>query len=265
MKLKIIGTVSIVIVFIVAILVIYDSYSYPLILEKKKEYLRIGYVNLHASPIAEKELIEFKKFNCDLWLLAEWNGNNLDLNPNFTDGYEIFFEIIDAKTYGFLVLGKKDLQLIAKKIKPNNSSYTCNYPSILLEGDDININFVHVPPPVPSCDFQTGEYINRLVHSLENEDLASNQILVGDFNLLPFQSAYKVITAAGFTDAFEEDFFLNGTFGGFSGFPNLLRIDYVFYRGKLDAGYTKRFKLTSSDHCGLITDIIVTDSTSFSN
>jgi hypothetical protein len=50
--------------------------------------LRIGYINLHESQISKGELESFSRFDCDIWLLAEWNGDNVDQLPTFETTYQ---------------------------------------------------------------------------------------------------------------------------------------------------------------------------------
>ena len=142
----------------------------------------------------------------------------------------------------------------AKEFDSASRPYACDYPKILLDNDEYSIGFVHSPPPVSTCDFETGDYISDLLNSFEKEASNPSQILIGDFNLLAFQKPYDDIIDNGFVDVFERENFLKGTFSGILSLPKFLRIDYVFFRGNGNTVYSERFYVKESDHCGLITD-----------
>jgi endonuclease/exonuclease/phosphatase (EEP) superfamily protein YafD len=82
-----------------------------------------------------------------------------------------------------------------------------------------------------------------------------SNILIGDFNTLPFQSAIKKIKDSGYKDSYG---MLNnspvGTFGPTNWSPKIFKIDYVFHKGKLKPMGIKRFSICTSDHSGWIAD-----------
>jgi endonuclease/exonuclease/phosphatase (EEP) superfamily protein YafD len=45
-----------------------------------------------------------------------------------------------------------------------------------------------------------------------------------------------------------------GTFGPWTWFPKIMKLDYVFYKGTIEPIALERFALKSSDHCGYIAD-----------
>jgi|GEM_PF-3280687 len=220
-----------------------------------KNQLRIGYINLHEKAISKAELEYFSTFDCDVWLFAEWNGNNLDALKSFEKSYVTTYEKQDSSTYGFYILSKKVLNFSAKEIDKEKRPYTCDYSKIMLSKYNLGIALLHAPPPVPTCDFQTHSYITDCLNYLDSNVTATNQLIIGDLNTTPCQAGYQNIIQADFIDIFDNNRFFNGTYGGIPFFPKLLRIDYMFYKGKISLNYAERFYLSSSDHCGLIADV----------
>lgn len=222
--------------------------------KSSSQHLRIGYLNLHEAELSEEQLKKFVKFDCDIWLFLEWNGDNFKQYPKFEKNFNVLYELEDSLTFGCYVLANKDLVLNANEFDAASRPYACDYPKILLSGNDFNIGFIHSPPPVPTCDFETEEYINDLLGSFEKEGAASSQILIGDFNLLAIQDSYQDIIDKGYVDVFEKQNFLKGTFSGILSLPKFLRIDYIFSQGKSESVYSERFFCKESDHSGLIAD-----------
>jgi len=245
-------------IFAIVIFIISAHYSFRSIQSKKSDQLlRIGYVNLHERKISNEELRKFDKYDCDIWLFAEWNGNNLDLHPQFKRNYIETFELIDSTTYGFYALTKKHLHMFGNLFDQKSRPYKCDYSKVMISNKYLNIIFIHAPPPVPSCNYQTNKYLDDVLNFLNQNKLTKNQILIGDFNMTSCQTMYDKIIENGFTDSFANKYFLNCTYGIFPGFPKIFRIDYTFFRGNIKNTYSKRFKLNSSDHCGLITDFLI--------
>lgn len=229
---------------------------YPEIPPKSaKEDLRIGYVNLNQAKISMDELKMYHSFNCDLWLLAEWNGDNLNQYPEFISPYSKVFELNDSTTFGFLVLAKKDLDISAFEFDKQNQHYVCNYSKIMVRSKTFDLAFLHAPPPVPTCNFETKDYINDALAYLDIENEKSFQMIIGDLNSLPWSSSYKSITKEGFSDLYKSWALFRGTFGASTFIPTFLRIDYAFLRGELKSTRSFRFNLKSSDHCGLVIDV----------
>ena len=215
--------------------------------------MRIGFINLHENKIEKEELKRLKKYDCDLWLFIEWNGDNLDNLPQFSDGYFNSFELADSGTFGIHVFSK-DSSFEVKEIGNNKRPYACDYPKHLITNDSLAIYLVHSPPPVPTCDFETDEYISDLVLEL-NQSENKATIILGDFNTVPIQSGIKKIKAAGYQDSYNA---INtmpvGTFGPTTWFPKILRFDYIFHKGSLEPIMVERFALTTSDHTGWVAD-----------
>ena len=235
---------------------IFMGYYFPPIPEKKNdEYLRIGFANLNQSPISHKDLQKFAHYNCDLWLFVEWNGDNFQYFPEFEQGYKRVFEKADPKTYGFIVLVKKELEIKAREVDSAPEKYACNYRKIWVEGDSWEMALLHAPPPVPTCDYETRTYMKDALQFLATQQSSQRQFIIGDLNLFPISKSYRLIRQQGFVDAFRSHFPFAGTFGGHPLLPKLLRIDYIFQRGEGEGGDSWRFGLSSSDHCGLIVDL----------
>jgi len=251
-----IPTVVIIIIFSLIGISLFQSYIPNLqISECKTDALRIGYLNLNQSKMSSKDIDLLLSFKCDLWLFAEWNGNNLDDNNAIFHQMNTIYEKVDKTTYGFLVLKNGKLSLNAKEIEDQNS-YACNYKKILLENNDVRIGLVHAPPPVPSCKYDTNKYLNHVVKYFNNNfSQNSNKIIIGDFNALPFSNGYKEVINNGYKDVFKSTSWFKGTFGFFNWSPKFLRIDYCFTNGNFEIFNKNRFKVKSSDHCGLLLDI----------
>ena len=233
----------------------YQSYSFDEIISKESNTIRVGYVNLNKSIISLNELTAFKKFDCDIWLFAEWNGNNFDPWTDFETQYRRAFEFADNKTMGFLVLAKDSLNLKAYEFDERKNPYQCNYKKLMLEYEDFNLAFLHAPPPVPSCKYETHEYINDALGYLAEKDANRGQLIIGDLNTLPKSKSYNLIIDQGFDDAFAKKSIFKGTYGGAKFLPKLVRIDYAFSSERVNISSVNRFQLKSSDHCGLLVDI----------
>lgn len=243
------------IIIIVSIHIIIDNYvNISEVKQKQKiDFVRIGYVNLNKSRVSKADLSKIERYDCDVWLFAEWNGDNFELNKSFTNPYINSYELIDTFTYGFHVLTKNRIEV--KEFDSNQRPYACDYSKIMISNDSLKIAFIHAPPPVPSCNFETGIYISDLMENINREN--KNILLVGDFNVLPFQEYYNKIIAYGFIDSFENSLFSDNTYGIKSYLPKIMRIDYIFYRGNISVKYAERFKLDNSDHYGLVADYMI--------
>ncbi|MDA9774488.1 hypothetical protein N9B82_05985 [Saprospiraceae bacterium] len=220
-----------------------------------KNIIRIAYVNLNKSPISKEELLKYSKFDCDLWLFAEWNGNNLQNSSEFRNGYTTVFEKSHKGTYGFMVMAKSELELSAAEINLINKNYVCNYAKIGVNHERFHLAFLHAPPPVPSCKYETSAYISDALAHLKQKEGKNPQLIIGDLNLLSTSSSYKNLIQSGFRDIFETKSLFKGTFGGSKYIPKFLRIDYAFTNKKSTLPRSYRFKLSSSDHCGLLIDL----------
>jgi hypothetical protein len=245
---------TIIIIGIIGLKII-DNLSFNDIDKKESQSTtRIGYINLNKSKVSQNDLIQLEKFDCDIWMFAEWNGNNFDAYKDFKTEYETIYEIKDSFTYGFYVMAKKGLDLVGSEFDKLNKPYQCDYSKILLENKSLSIAFIHAPPPIPTCNFETDLYIEHLLENLKNRKLCKNTFIIGDFNTTPIQKAYGRIIAKGYKDSFKDNQIMNGTYGFTPVSPKLIRIDYMFYKGRIDKTYAKRFKLKNSDHCGLLAD-----------
>lgn len=120
---------------------------------------------------------------------------------------------------------------------------------------NLAVNFIHAPPPVPTCGMQTKEYIADFTTEMLKVENDHANILIGDFNTLPFQTAIKDVLKIGYVDVSST---LNklpkGTYGFMSRLPKLLKLDYVFCKGQITPKYITRFSLNSSDHSGFVVD-----------
>ncbi|MTB50766.1 endonuclease/exonuclease/phosphatase family protein [Lewinella sp. W8] len=238
-------------------LVIYRATHYGDIETKSKDALRIGYVNLNKSSVREADMEMMANADCDIWLLAEWNGDNLPQRFVEEGGYAIVYEYVDDFTYGFLVLAKPERMLASKLFDEDGGPYACNYQKVAVHHPDYLIGFLHAPPPVPSCNYETDNYIKDALDAFR--ETANNQILIGDFNALPFGKSYEMIVAEEFADAFAGAKIGEGTFGFCPILPKLLRVDYCFIKGNITVERKYRFPLRSSDHGGLIVDLMIND------
>lgn len=234
--------------------VLIESLDYSRIeLKRNPKFLRIGYLNLNKTKIAIADLKRMKNYKCDIWLLAEWNGNNFDENLKFESEYQRIFDVRDNFTYGFLVLSKNGLNTKAKEFNQMKRPYKCDYKKILIESENFQIGFLHAPPPVPKCGYETKKYISDAIHDPEFEN--TNQVLIGDFNITELSNSYKLLANNGYLDVFVNDRLFAGTFGFKPGMLKWLRIDYCFIRGKIVVKSRKRFPTKRSDHCGIIVDL----------
>lgn len=211
---------------------------------KKSDNYRIGYLNLHENKLSPSELLKLQKWNCDLWLFLEWNGNNLD--TSFLSKYSEVYNESDTKTYGTLVIAKKtNFQLVTI----DQPAYTCNYKKHILKLPKQEIFLVHVPPPLPTCNYETGQYIEDL---LEEAKRFKNPILIGDFNQTYFNEGIKKIQNAGFKMNSSP---LIPTLGLGNKLPKMVKVDYVFTRESVEASTVNWFTLPVSDHAGCIVDV----------
>ncbi|MCP3933588.1 MAG: endonuclease/exonuclease/phosphatase family protein [Bacteroidetes bacterium] len=242
-------------ILLVLIAVLLASNFQPIRHKMSNNHFRIGYVNLNQLKISEAELSEYQKFDCDLWLFAEWNGDNLDNYGKFNELYKYIYERVDKHSFGFLVLAKDSLDIIAFEFDSISGPYACDYQKVLIESNSFDLAFLHAPPPVPTCEFETQKYIVDALNHLKKKRKTKNQILIGDFNALPISKSCQMIKEEGYFDIFEESGIFKGSFSGLPGFPKFMRIDYVFIKGGITSKYCARFNLKSSDHCGLLVDL----------
>jgi hypothetical protein len=253
-KMKKLKKILFVILLISLIIVVYDKLLLSDIPPKQDlDDVRIGFINLHEKKIEPDELKRLKKYNCDMWLFLEWNGDNLDNLPEFSADYFNSFQLTDNTTYGLHVLSK-DSTVNVEEIGNTKRPYACDYPKHLISNKHYTIYLVHSPPPVPSCDFETDKYISDLILEL-NQTESKENIIVGDFNTLPLQSGIKKIKQLGYQDSYNS---INtmpvGTFGPTTWFPKILKFDYIFHKGNLNPIMVERFALTTSDHTGWVAD-----------
>lgn len=214
---------------------------------------RIGYINLNRSEVDSPTIERLQTYDCDIWLFAEWNGDNWPEDQNLWDGFAIRYNHSDTFTYGFLVMSSTHLGLDFSTYDLKDAPYTCNYTPVSIASADLQMTFLHVPPPVPGCDFQTGKYIRD---ALSSRDTSGAHLLIGDYNVLPGSKSYRFIRALGYHDCFADARCWEGTFGVKPGWPKLFRIDYCFYgenRKVIPAG---RFTIPGSDHAGLVVDVL---------
>jgi len=213
---------------------------------------RIGYINLHRSVVDSSTIERLQTFDCDIWLFAEWNGDNWPKSENLWGDFAIQYNQSDSFTYGFLVLSTENLALEASSYDLENAPYACDYAPVSIEVEDLHLTFLHAPPPVPGCDFQTGKYIRD---ALSDRDPFPKQLLIGDFNVLPGSTSYRFIRGLGYHDSFAGTPWWEGTFGVKPGWPKLFRIDYCFYGERIKVMPAGRFTIPGSDHAGLIVDV----------
>ncbi len=229
----------------------YDALQSDNISVKANHDFRIGYINLNASIISQADLDKITSYNCDLWLFLEWNGNNIEGKSNFLKKYFQIYEIENERTFGLSVFSKiSDVGVITKL----DSTLVCPYPINQIKYDgSLNIYLAHAPPPVPTCHMQTNQYLDSLISFIKTNERAT--IVIGDLNTLPFQSPLRYFKKGGYLNPFETLKELpQATFSVFTWMPNFLKIDYIFYKGRLRPTQAKRFALRSSDHSGFICD-----------
>ena len=95
-----IKNILIVITILIGSVYVYDKSSFKKIFKKKhSHYFRIGYINLHGAAASRDDLRKLEKYNCDLWLFLEWNGNNFNSYAKFSNIY-FKYEVKDKKTLG---------------------------------------------------------------------------------------------------------------------------------------------------------------------
>lgn len=127
----------------------------------RKDYLRVGYVNLNKSRVSKEDITKIESYDCDIWLFAEWNGGNFELKESFDNHYINSFELVDTSTYGFYVLTINKIK--ANEFGSGKRPYACDYSKIIIDHDKLKIAFIHAPPPVPTCNFETGKYLTDLM------------------------------------------------------------------------------------------------------
>jgi len=239
---------------ITVIISILSVYSIKDILPKPASAkYRIGYINLNRSEVDSSTIERLKTYDCDMWLFAEWNGDNWPVSENLWGDFTIQYNQPDSFTYGFLVLSTKKNALEVSTYDLNNAPYTCNYVPVSVESADLQITFLHAPPPVPGCDFQTSEYI---VDAFSERDTSAQHLLIGDFNMLPGSKPYRFIQKLRYEDCFAGSPWWEGTFGIKPGWPKLFRIDYCFSGKKTKVMPAGRFTIPGSDHAGLVVDVV---------
>lgn len=252
---KLVKRMGLILLIVYALLWVYDGAQLNNIPTKRSSTgLRIGYINLHESKIPAADLARMKTYDCDLWCFLEWNGNNLDNDPSFIEGYEKLLDVADTKTFGTLVLANDMCNEVAE-IGVAHRPYTCDYPMYCISCFETPIYLLHAPPNLPGCDYETGSYIQHFLEVSEALPVWQPRILIGDLNATPFSSEVKALVASGYQDAQEEvKSFPQGTFGFLPQLPKLLKIDYVFYQGALTTHEVERFSIKNSDHSGYIVD-----------
>ncbi len=129
-------------------------------------------------------------------------------------------------------------------------------PKFLLSSKDLEVYFIHAPPQMPACKFETGKYLSDLIPLIRPADKA--QLLIGDFNAVPGQACVSQFKELGFEDT--HDVLSNlpqGTFGPFTWFPKILKLDHVLHNKHLIPLQIARFTIASSDHSGWIADYVL--------
>lgn len=222
--------------------------------KENPDFLRVGYINLHESQVSQKDLRRMKHYDCDLWCFLEWNGNNLELDSSFTNGYQRVLDKADSQTFGTLILSKMaDTQ--AREVGNQYRPYTCDYAMYEVKQGKLPIYLVHAPPKLPGCNYERDAYITNLTSLLDCPNQAQQGLIIGDFNALPFANSVKVLKASGYQDTQNTlQQWPQGSFGFFPRLPKALKIDYILHGKAAIPKYVRRFSISNSDHSGFVAD-----------
>ena len=232
---------------ILSLLYLYNYFIFNDIPKRPNENtLRLGYINLHESPISKTDLAKLENYNCDIWIFLEWNGDNFKNLPAFHNGYTAILNQPHPKTFGTLVLAK-DSSLTIENI--NSKSYTCPYNQYKLRTENYTFFIAHAPPPVPTCKYETEEYISDLTKNAKKK----NSILIGDFNASKWSNGIKYTQQEGFISA--KSSLPHGTLGIGTWLPKMIKVDYLFTKTNSVVKSINWFTISTSDHAGFVADL----------
>ncbi len=226
--------------------------------------LRILSMNVSAGNVLNNQLQNnIILSNPDIITIVEWTGDNIDLKKFNAAGYNIIINHPRKRVHGICILSKQKGQgeIIESPIKT-----PCALPlgQFRFKWQDrlITLFAVHAPPPVPSCEGTTSDYLiaisNWITDSRLNQNIGLGKagdltILAGDFNTVFLGGGIRLLKSKGLKDAHSS--FVGQTWKPFNGFPYIAKIDYILAPNLFSSMNSIRFNIDNSDHLGIQTDL----------
>ncbi len=237
--------------------------------EKTQNSLRIVAANInYKNPNKLKTSKLLAELNADILVILEYTGYNLDLSYFSRNGYKTILEKAINSPHGICTLVKDNIDVDGEMIKiPYKSPCQMPFSTIRFTRDNkiISLWGVHTPPPIPICEFKTGETIKELASYISGgrivKDLGISKkgdfiVMAGDFNMFWFHSAISKLKENGLVDGYSDLHFLPATtWSPFSWFPYFVGLDYVFCSNEFKIINSYIMDIEGSDHSCVITDI----------
>lgn len=233
---------------------------------KTNKDLRIVSINVSADNILSASFQDnLIQTQADIIVIIEWTGNNFNLDKFVKAGYQINLNHPRKKVHGICILSKLNglSTIIEAPIKT-----PCMLPigqfRFKWKDNYLTLFAVHAPPPVPSCNGTTSEYIKAIGYWIDSGTLSHKigvgkqgdpVIMAGDFNSFPFDKGIEYLKSKHLKDSYSKYNFTSPTWKPLNVFPYVAKIDYILYSQKFIPTSTKRFNIDNSDHLGLLTDL----------
>ena len=232
--------------------------------------LRIVSMNILANNVlTEKLQRQLINSNPNIIVMLEWSGNNLVLTEFTSQGFRVVLNEPTRGVHGICMLSKLNgsASIIEAPIKT-----PCPIPIGQLrfewQNSSISLFAIHAPPPIAACEATTGKYLNAVSKWFESGNLTTDigagkkgdqLILVGDFNSISLHQNIKRMKSKGLNDAHCDFCVTDQTWRPSSSFPYLVKIDYILTSGSLKSINAQRFRISKSDHLGLLADLQIAD------
>jgi endonuclease/exonuclease/phosphatase family metal-dependent hydrolase len=124
---------------------------------------------------------------------------------------------------------------------------------------------VHIPPPTKRCIENRRPTLNYFASLVEHGRLRKDigpartgdeVIILGDFNIISFETALDPLNQAGLEDVYDRHHWRPGpTWSQPAWFPAVFRIDFIFISRHLETTGVWATHIKGSDHRGVIADI----------
>lgn len=233
---------------------------------KTNKDLRIVSMNVSADNILSSSFQDNLILSqADIIVIIEWTGNNLNLDKFAKAGFQTILNHPRKKVHGICILSK--LSGISSIIEaPIKTPCTLPLGQFRFKWQDnyLTLFAVHAPPPVPSCNGTTSDYLKATADWVDNGKLSSkigigekgdHIIMAGDFNSLAFDNGIEKLKSKQLKDSYSKYNFTSPTWKPFRLFPYIAKIDYILYSTRFKSTATNRFLIDNSDHLGLLTDL----------
>ncbi len=239
--------------------------------KKNPKHIRIAVLNLHyQNPNGDILPKLVADIDADIAVLLEYSGENFNKQQTHSLGYRFIDSKAKNSPFGIALIAKSHIRG-EFRVMPELGESACPFPSIAgrldYNGFEFSLLGIHVPPPVPTCEFATSSTILDYADIIKDGKLKMDigpakkgglVVVAGDLNVFPFDESLNAIKAAGMVDSYAAANWRPGpTWSPFSFTPAVARIDYIFASKYITIADSFTVTIPGSDHRGVVTDVVI--------